>query len=166
MNIQDSGINFSNTPPTGQYVIAPVGDQSYAPNGIMNQPNDFVYGNQYTPGYTTCYGTQPSSQQAKNLGFSTMNQPQPLPQSLPQSQSQSQSQPQGMTTNSANNYGYVTNPVNNQTTMMRPATPPSYKDYQAQIQTQAQTQAQPPNQNPVLTNLLQSLDSRLGKIES
>ena len=49
--------------------------------------------------------------------------------------------------------------------MMRPATPPSYKEYQAQVQAQTHAQPQIPNQNPSLTSLLQSLDNRLGKIE-
>ena len=157
MNIPDPGTSFPNTPPAGQYIMASTTNQNIAPSGVLCQPNDTHYGNQYAHGYTAPYVTQTTGQQPQPQNHGSVNM----------------TQHPGMTTN----FGCVANPINYvssnlsqqqeplQTSMMRPATPPSYKEYQAQVQAQTHAQPQMPNQNPSLTSLLQSLDNRLGKIE-
>ena len=75
MNIPDQGTSFSNTPPTGQYIMAPTASQNIVPSGIMSQPNDFLYGNQYAQGYTAPYATQTTNQQPQNHGSVDMTHP-------------------------------------------------------------------------------------------
>ena len=174
MDISDPGINFTNTPPVGQHTMAPSSNQNTASASAINQTSDNLYNSQYTyqypQGYAAPYVTQTVNQPPQTYGAVNMNQ-------YPTMSVNNTNNLDCVTTSPLNpviNTNYLNNANNNpsqhriiinqqepvQASMVRPATPPSYRDYQAQMQTQTL------NQNPSLTSLLQSLDNRLGKIES